>query len=168
MGRLRTQKGSRQEGASPPCECWPTLPHAGTGRHTGNVHLMWKGVLGPGRLSRLQPLPTQPGSDACGINHHGVEEVLFPCSPRQFKHLLVMCVLKQVYQEWTPRLALPQLSCEIVSFKLDATASKKHALKQETQGLIRFVLKGWYWHFQTSQLPACCFLLVWNWISVSW
>lgn len=127
---------------------------------------MWKGTPGPGRPTRLQSLPTLPGSDACGIKHHGAEEVLFPCSLGQFKHLLALCVPKQVCQEWTPRLALPQLGCELVSPKLDATASRKHKLKHEIQGLIRFALKGWYWHFQTSQFPACCFLLVWNWISV--
>lgn len=120
---------------------------------------MWKGTPGPGRPTRLQSLPTLPGSDACGIKHHGVEEVLFPCSLGQFKRLQALCVPKQVCQEWTPRLALPQLGCELVSPKLDATESRKHELKHKIQGRIRLALKGWYWHFQTSQFPACCFLL---------
>lgn len=78
-----------------------------------------------------QSLPTLPGSDACGIKHLGVKEVLFPCSPRQFKHLLALCVPKQECQELAPRLALPQLGGELASLKLDATASRKHELKQK-------------------------------------
>lgn len=43
------------------------------------------------------------------------------------------------------------------------------SLSRNLQGLIRFALKGWYYHIQSWQFPAYCFLLVWNkWTSVAW
>lgn len=164
----RRQKGSRQEGGSPPGESYLALLSAGSGRHTGNVHPMWKGALVPGRPTRLQSLPTPPGWDACGIKRHGVEEVLFSCPPRQFKLLLVLCVQKQVCQEWTPRVALPQLGCELASSQLDTAASRKHELKQKTSRPDQICSKWLILALPDFTISIMLLPSGLKWISVSW
>lgn len=95
------------------------------------MHLIWKAALEPGRSTRLQVLPILPGLMLVA------SDIMVWKSSLTWTFASAVCDKADVPRvNSQSSLTLPQLGCELESFKLDATASRKHELKKEIQGLV--------------------------------